>query len=97
MTILERLRKKDIKNIFKEKNIQHIYLIWSYSRWEENEKSDIDIVYEETKNDKFSLFDLIKIKNILEKKLSKNIDLVWNNSINKYYKSFIENDKKLIF
>jgi len=97
MTILERLRKKDIKNIFKDKNINHIYLIWSYSRWEEKENSDIDLIYEETKNDTFSLFDLIKIKNILEKKLSKKIDLVWNNSINKHYKSFIENDKKLVF
>ena len=97
MSILERLRKKDIKNIFKEEKINHIYLIWSYSRWEENKNSDIDIVFEESKNKNFSLLDLIKIKNNLEKKLSKKIDLVSNNSINKHYRTFIENEKQLIF
>lgn len=97
MTLLERLRKKDVKNIFKNNEINHIYLIWSYSRWEENEESDIDIVYEDSKNESFSLFDLIKMKNKLEKILLKNIDLVWNSSINKHYKSFIENEKKLVF
>ncbi|MDQ7009542.1 MAG: nucleotidyltransferase domain-containing protein [Candidatus Gracilibacteria bacterium] len=97
MSILERLRKKDIKNIFKEKNINHIYLIGSYSRGEENKNSDIDIVFEESKNNNFSLFDLIKIKNNLEKKLSKKIDLVSNNSINKHYRTVIENEKQLIF
>jgi len=95
--MLNRLRRPDIKKLFNKNNVKHIYLVWSFSRWEETIDSDIDLIYEEWDRSIWWLFNFIKMKNNLEKILLKKVDLVDNNSINKYYKKSIEQNKILIF
>lgn len=95
--LVKRLRRKDIKNLFESNYINSVSLIWSYSRWEQGDKSDVDLVFKLNNNSKLTLLKLISIKNELEKKLNVSIDLVEENSINKYYKNSITKDKRIIF
>ncbi len=67
--------KKKIVPILKENKIKKAGIFGSYARGEQKEKSDIDILVE-IKNKKFSLFDLIKLKLYLEKRLRKKVDLI---------------------
>jgi predicted nucleotidyltransferase len=52
--ITNKLVSKEFRDIFDSIGIKHLYLVWSYSRWEETTESDIDLVYE--KNDKIRVW-----------------------------------------
>jgi len=94
--IINKLKRKTIKEMFLKNNIEHIYLFWSYARWENKKDSDLDIIYDTW--DKFLwLFQLIRLKEDLENKLKIRLDMVEQTSINKHYKPYIEKDKILIF
>jgi predicted nucleotidyltransferase len=77
-------------------NPSFIGLFGSYARNEETEKSDIDILYD-FDNQTFSLFDLMDLKEALNLKLNKSIDLVSRKYINKHIKPYIEKDLKVLF
>ena len=91
------LNNKDVLKRFKENNVKHLYLVGSYSRWEENKNSDIDLIYELEKSWYTSGFNFIKMKLDLEEKLNINLDLVEKDFINKKFKEQLEKDKILIF
>ncbi|MBI2722268.1 MAG: nucleotidyltransferase domain-containing protein [Bacteroidetes bacterium] len=74
----------------------YIGLFGSYARNEETESSDIDLLYE-FNNPTFSLFDLIDLKETLQQKLNKQVDLVSKRYINKHLKSYVEKDIKILF
>ncbi len=95
--IIKKLQDSKIKKVFLENDINHLYLIGSFSRSEENDKSDIDLIYSLKNDTKFWLFQFLRLKSFLEKKLWRKVDLVEKNSINKHLKSFLEVDKKSIF
>ncbi len=95
--IINRLRKGDIKQLFNENYINKLYLAWSFARDESTENSDIDLIFSLSKNPKLTLLKLIKIQNFLEWEFHKKVDLVEENSINKHYKEYINNDKLNIF
>lgn len=95
--LIDFLRRDDIKKIFEDINVEHLYLVWSYARWEQTEDSDIDLVYKEKENSRIWWLKFIKNKLSLEKKLKKKIDLVNEDFIYSDVKSYINKDKILIY
>lgn len=84
-----------IINTFKPYKPSKIGIFGSYSRGENTENSDIDILY--SFENSISLFNLISLKESLEKNLQKKVDLVSDKYINPKLKSQIINDLKLIY
>ena len=82
---------KKYKNDNAEKyGINNIGLFGSYSKDDENDESDIDIIIETTEPD---LFKLVHIKDELETLFHKNIDIVRKReTMNPYLKKHIEKD-----
>ncbi|MDR2206499.1 MAG: nucleotidyltransferase domain-containing protein [Flavobacteriaceae bacterium] len=76
-------------------NPQKIGIFGSYSRGENSENSDVDILYQ-FKN-VIGLFSLMKLKEDLEKKLNKKVDLVSEKYIHPKMKPHIINDLKIIY
>lgn len=89
-------QKNIIIETMKPYNPKFIGLFGSYARNEETENSDIDLLYE-FNYPKFSLFDLISLKETLHEKLNRQVDLVSKNFINTHFKPFIEKDLKILF
>ncbi|MEK7175504.1 MAG: nucleotidyltransferase family protein [Patescibacteria group bacterium] len=57
--------------------IKDLGIFGSFARKENTLLSDVDVLFEiEEKNNKTSLFDLVEMKNFLEKILGKTVDLV---------------------
>ena len=87
--ILDILKKYKHENAGKY-GIYNLGLFGSYSKDEERDESDIDIIIETTEPD---LFKLIHIKDELEQLLHKTIDIVRNrNQMNPYLKKRIDKD-----
>jgi len=95
--LLDRLRDKQLKDIFTQNNIKHLYLVWSYAKWNFSESSDIDLLYEENEDSNNTLFTILNLKSILEKYLNKSVDIADINFLNKYYKESILKNKILLF
>ena len=70
---IELIRQK-IMPLLKKHKVTKAGIFGSYARGEQNKKSDVDILIEIDKN--ADLFDLIKLKLLLEKNLNKKVDLV---------------------
>jgi predicted nucleotidyltransferase len=87
LEILEILKKYKNENAEKY-GINNLGLFGSYSKDEGRDDSDIDIIIETSKPDPFNL---IHIKDELEKMLHKTIDIVRNrDNMNPYLKKHIE-------
>ncbi len=95
--LVKLLKSKDIRNILSEIWVEHLYLVGSYSRWDNTLNSDIDLVYKKNKNIRIWWIKFIKNKMILENRLNKKVDLVNYDYIYKDIKPFIEKDKILIY
>lgn len=89
--MLSKEQQHIIIETLKPYNPSFIGLFGSYARNEETEKSDIDILYK-FNTQKFSLFDLIELEELLQKKLNKKVDLVSLNNIKPYFKKYIVDD-----
>lgn len=72
-----------------------IGIFGSYARGENTDASDIDILYSFDKS--IGLFKLISIKENLEQKLNKKIDMVSEKYANPRLKPYILNDLKIIY
>jgi len=72
-----------------------IGIFGSAARGENTENSDIDILYQ--LKDAVGLFNLVRIKNKLEEKLDRKVDLVSEKQIHPKLKSYIMNDLKIIY
>ncbi len=48
--IIDFLKSVEARELLNEIWVEHLYLVWSYSRWDNTENSDIDLVYEKNKN-----------------------------------------------
>jgi predicted nucleotidyltransferase len=72
-----------------------IGIFGSAARGENTENSDIDILYQ--LKDKVGLFNLVRIKDSLEEKLNKKVDLVSEKSVHPRLKPYIMNDLKIIY
>jgi predicted nucleotidyltransferase len=84
-----------IIDTMKPYNPVRIGIFGSVARGENTEKSDIDILYQ--LQDTVGLFNLVRIKNNLEKKLNKKVDLVSEKYVHPKLKPYILNDLKIIY
>jgi len=73
MNEIEEIKKKIIP-ILKKFNVTKAGIFGSYARGEQKKKSDVDILIE--LENSADLFDLIRLKLTIEKKIKKKIDLV---------------------
>lgn len=86
---------EQIISVFKPFNPTKLGIFGSYARGENTAQSDIDIMY--AFQDGIGLFQLVKIKDTLEKLLDKKIDLVSEKYINEKIKPIISKDLKVIY
>jgi len=72
--------------------IEFIGLFGSFSRGEQTERSDIDILYRIDQNRKLSLFKYLKVVSKLEALFHKKIDLVRLDTLKPEMKAYIDRD-----
>ncbi len=84
-----------IINTFKPFKPNKIGIFGSYSRDENTEESDIDILY--SFDSKYTLFDLVGLQMELKDKLHKEVDLVEFSAIHPRLKGRIINDAKIVY
>lgn len=84
--------KEKILPILKANRVIKAGIFGSYARGEQKKKSDVDILVE-IDDDKMSLLGFIGLKNIIEKKIKKKVDLVEYNCIRRELKHNILKDE----
>lgn len=85
-----------IKDFFLEKPlIDKVYLFGSYVRKEESEQSDIDLLVE--MNETINLLRFIQLKQELESKVNRKVDLLTKESISVYIYPIISKTMELIY
>ena len=93
------MKELEILNSFKNKykNILEIkYIVGSFARGDFNQNSDIDIIYSLnpdflTNRDVFEIFNILaEIKEELQKKLKRKIDLIDESSLNNIAKKYMK-------
>ena len=77
--------------------IDKAWVFGSFSRNEEDENSDIDLLVQFSKNQKITLFYYLKLKNKLEELTGKKVDLVEEGQLKNFAISSFEKDKILIY
>ena len=90
--IIDRLRKKK-SDLKKKYPIKTLYLFGSYSKNEQTENSDVDIMVELKRP---IGFDFVHLAEELEKILQKRVDVVSSDGIEKKKKKYIEKDLKIV-
>ena len=93
--MISELQKNIIINTIKPFHPVRIGIFGSVARNENTENSDIDIVYQ--LKEAVGLFNIARIKNSLEEKLNKKVDLVSEKYIHPELKPYIMNDLKIIY
>jgi len=82
---------KELKPFLQKYNIKEIGLFGSYVKNQNNQKSDIDIIFDsDFKNFKPDFMDILKIKHLLEDKFNTKVDLVPKKGLK--IQQFIEKD-----
>lgn len=85
-----------IKQYFAEQPVLKAFLFGSTARNEASTQSDIDILVELDYSKHIGLH-FVAMKQELEKKLNKKVDLVSNRAVSKHILPFINKDKTLIY
>lgn len=87
-----------IKNYFEKTGfVSRAWLFGSFSRDEDDYKSDIDVMIDVPEASNFSLFDLAEIQYQLEKLICKKVDVVMKNGVKPHVMNRIEPDLKIIY
>lgn len=85
-----------IKDFFSKQPVLKAYLFGSYSRGNESENSDIDLLIELDYSQPIGL-EFIQMQIDLQNLLSKKVDLVSARGLSKYVKPILDKEKKLIY
>ena len=93
--MINELQKKTIIDTMMPFHPLQIGIFGSVARSENTEDSDIDILY--LLKDPIGLLNLVRIKNSLEEKLNKKVDLVSEKYIHPELKPYVMNDLKIIY
>ena len=93
--MVSEMQKNIIINTIMPFHPVRIGIFGSVARGENTENSDIDILYQ--LKTAVGLFNLVRMKDSLEEKLNKKVDLVSEKSIHPKLKSYIMNDLKIIY
>ena len=86
-----------IRDYFASQPIERAWLFGSYSRGEEHEDSDVDILVDFDRKAKVGLLRHIHIQNELQDLLHKEVDLVTNGTLLPFAEETANRDKKLIY
>lgn len=86
-----------IAKYFATQPVTKAWLFGSYSRGEQREDSDIDILVSYDKNARISLMTISRIACGLEDVLGKKVDLVEDGHLKPFAEESVNNDKKLIY
>ena len=82
---------------FQSQPIKKAWIFGSFSRGEETEESDIDIMVSFLPNAKVGLFKFFDIKEELEVILGRQVDLVTESSLLPFAEKSVMHDRKLIY
>jgi len=93
--MINELQKNIIINTIMPYNPVRIGIFGSTARGNDTENSDIDILYQ--LKDAVGLLNIVRIKNNLEEKLNKKVDLVSEKYLHPELKPYIMNDLKIIY
>ncbi|MCL1932436.1 MAG: nucleotidyltransferase domain-containing protein [Candidatus Azobacteroides sp.] len=93
--MISELQKNIIINTMMPFHPVRIGIFGSVARDENTESSDIDILYQ--LKDAVGLFNIVRIKDSLEEKLDKKVDLISEKYIHPELKPHIMNDLKIIY
>ena len=85
-----------IKDFFSKQPVLKAYLFGSYSRGEQNDQSDIDLLVELDYSQPVGL-EFIQMQIDLQNLLNQKVDLVSARGLSKYIKPIIEKEKQLIY
>jgi predicted nucleotidyltransferase len=85
-----------IKDYFRTRPVLKAYLFGSYVRGQADHQSDIDILVDLDYSQRIGL-GFVQMQIDLERILKKKVDLVSSNSLSKYIKPIVDNEKKLIY
>jgi predicted nucleotidyltransferase len=94
---MNRILINKISKYFSNQPIERAWIFGSYSRDEENRKSDIDILVNFSKDTKITLFKYIHIINDLQALTGKKIDLVEEGQLKPFASVNAEQQKILIY
>lgn len=86
-----------IREYFKSQPIIRAWIFGSFSRGEETEASDIDILVDFDKNAHVGLFKYAGIYGDLKEMLGREVDLVKNGTLKPFAIETVNNDKILIY
>ena len=87
---------QSIKDFFSGQPVLKAYLFGSYSRGDETEDSDVDLLVELDYSQPIGL-EFIQMQIDLQKLLSKKVDLVSARGLSKYISPIIDKEKLLIY
>ena len=93
--MISELQKNIIINTMMPFHPVRIGIFGSVARNENTENSDIDILYQ--LKETVGLFNIVRLKDSLEEKLNKKIDLVSEKYVHPELKAYIMNDLKIIY
>ena len=85
-----------IKDFFSKQPVLKAYLFGSYSRGEQNDESDIDLLVELDYSQPIGL-EFIQMQIDLQNLLNQKVDLVSARGLSKYIRPIIEKEKQLIY
>lgn len=86
-----------LRNYFASQPIERAWLFGSFSRGEETETSDVDILVDFDKNARIGLFKYAGIYGDLKELLGRDVDLVQNGSLKSFAVESANRDKILIY
>ncbi len=86
-----------LKDFFSTQPVSRVWLFGSFSRGEESEKSDVDILLEFDKRHKITLFTMGQMYSALTKMLHRAVDLVELDTLMPYALPSVNRDKILIY
>ncbi len=93
---LDNSKIEAIKDYFKNRPVLKAYLFGSYVNGKTNSESDIDILVDLDYSQRIGL-GFVQMQIDLENLLKTKVDLVSSNSLSKYIKPYIDQEKELIY
>ena len=93
---LDNSKVEAIKDYFKNRPVLKAYLLGSYVNGNANNESDIDILIDLDYSQRIGL-GFVQMQIDLENLLKTKVDLVSSNSLSKYIKPYIDQEKELIY
>ncbi len=94
--LIKQLQDTSIKSYMQSHNIKHIWLAGSFSRWQQSDTSDVDILYDEQDATVTDL-EILGMPQVLTERIGKPIDLLYRHGLNKYVKDSLLSDSILIW